>query len=75
MRCIEDIAVFYRGKPTYNPQGLERLAEPRASHRSSTSIYRFAGEADSMITPFSGQQKGRPLSGTAFLLALVIIPK
>ena len=64
MRCIEDIAVFYRRKPTYNPQGLERLAEPRAS-----------GEADSVITPFSGQQKGRPLSGTAFLLALVIIPK
>lgn len=25
MRCIEDIAVFYRKKPMYNPQGLRKL--------------------------------------------------
>ena len=25
MRCVEDICVFYRHKPTYNPQGLVRL--------------------------------------------------
>lgn len=25
MRCVEDICVFYRNKPTYNPQGLVRL--------------------------------------------------
>ena len=25
MRCVEDIWVFYRNKPTYNPQGLVRL--------------------------------------------------
>ena len=70
MRCIEDIAVFYRRKPTYNPQGLEWLAEPRASRRSSTSIYRFAGEADSMITPFSGS-KAAPF-GNGLWPALII---
>lgn len=28
MRCIEDICVFYRKMPTYNPQGLKRLDAP-----------------------------------------------
>lgn len=28
MRCIEDIAVFYQAKPTYNPQGLTKLEKP-----------------------------------------------
>ena len=28
MRCIEDICVFYRKMPTYNPQGLKRLDKP-----------------------------------------------
>lgn len=29
LRCIEDIAVFYRQAPTYNPQGLITLDKPR----------------------------------------------
>lgn len=28
MRCIEDISVFYRKKPVYNPQGLKPLKNP-----------------------------------------------
>lgn len=28
MRCIEDICVFYKHKPTYNPQGLIKLDKP-----------------------------------------------
>lgn len=28
MRCIEDICVFYKKKPTYNPQGLKKLEKP-----------------------------------------------
>lgn len=28
MRCIEDICVFYKKKPTYNPQGLKLLESP-----------------------------------------------
>lgn len=28
MRCIEDISVFYRKKPIYNPQGLKPLEKP-----------------------------------------------
>lgn len=29
MRCIEDICVFYKNHPTYNPQGLIELKQPR----------------------------------------------
>jgi site-specific DNA-methyltransferase (adenine-specific) len=25
LRCVEDVAVFYRRAPTYNPQGIERI--------------------------------------------------
>lgn len=28
MRCIEDVVVFYRKAPTYNPQGLVQLERP-----------------------------------------------
>lgn len=29
MRCVEDICVFYKKHPTYNPQGLVKLEKPR----------------------------------------------
>jgi site-specific DNA-methyltransferase (adenine-specific) len=29
MRCIEDICVFYKKMPTYNPQGLTKVEKPR----------------------------------------------
>lgn len=29
LRCVEDIIVFYRKKPTYNPQGLIMLEKPK----------------------------------------------
>jgi site-specific DNA-methyltransferase (adenine-specific) len=27
LRCVEDVAVFYRKPPTYNPQGIERISK------------------------------------------------
>lgn len=29
MRCIEDICVFYKKMPSYNPQGLKKLDKPK----------------------------------------------
>lgn len=29
MRCVEDVAVFYKKQPTYNPQGLILLENPK----------------------------------------------
>lgn len=39
MRCIEDIAVFYRRKPTYNPQGLRKLDGGKVNAASKSSVY------------------------------------
>lgn len=33
MRCIEDICVFYKRRPTYNPQGIIKLDKPKIKHR------------------------------------------
>jgi site-specific DNA-methyltransferase (adenine-specific) len=33
MRCIEDICVFYKKAPTYNPQGLKRIENPKARQK------------------------------------------
>lgn len=45
MRCIEDICVFYRKKPTYNPQGLVRLEKPVVSRANkNTDIYKWRGK-------------------------------
>ena len=44
MRCIEDIAVFYRKKPTYNPQGLVELKKPRELKTKKSDLYTLRGK-------------------------------
>lgn len=45
MRCIEDIVVFYRKAPTYNPQGLIELKKPRQHKATKDGVYAaFRGE-------------------------------
>lgn len=46
MRCIEDICVFYRHKPTYNPQGIKLLDKPIIKRtRATGGVYEaFKGE-------------------------------
>ena len=41
LRCIEDVVVFYKKAPTYNPQGLTRLLKPktRRAGRRADCIY------------------------------------
>lgn len=48
MRNIEDICVFYKQMPTYNPQGLKKLEQPIPMAKSNTSIYNFRGEANKL---------------------------
>lgn len=51
MRCIEEICVFYKKKPTYNPQGLKQIEKPiiidSKKHRSN--VYKWRGK-DKTIT-------------------------
>lgn len=39
MRCVEDICVFYRQKPTYNPQGLVRLDKEIIHTPDDSEVY------------------------------------
>ncbi len=43
LRCVEDIVVFYRQAPTYNPQGVIRLDKPmKDKGRKGTGVYKFS---------------------------------
>lgn len=45
MRCIEDICVFYRKKPTYNPQGVKKLEKPICiSKNEKSNVYKWRGK-------------------------------
>ena len=33
MRRVEDVCVFYRKRPTYNPQGLQKIENPRSKRK------------------------------------------
>lgn len=42
MRCIEDVCVFYKKAPTYNPQGIKHLEKPIVTKgkRETDGIYK-----------------------------------
>ena len=45
LRCIEDICVFYRHKPTYNPQGIKKLEKPIIKQKpQKPGVYAFRGK-------------------------------
>ncbi len=45
MRCIEDICVFYKHKPQYNPQGIIKLDKPIINTVSrKTNLIEFRGK-------------------------------
>ena len=45
MRCVEDICVFYKKAPTYNPQGLVKLEKPRTIYadKIKSNVYKWRG--------------------------------
>lgn len=48
LRCIEDICVFYKKKPTYNPQGLIKLEKPKINKITKQNIITFRGKQPSV---------------------------
>lgn len=40
LRCVEDVVVFYKNAPTYNPQGLVRVDKGIRNGNSRTKVYR-----------------------------------
>ena len=68
MRCIEDICVFYKHKPQYNPQGLIKLERPKINKPNKQSkIYIWKGKESAQkytnypknILEFNGVSTGR----------------
>lgn len=56
MRCIEDICVFYKRKPVYNPQGLIKLDNSKLNKPNlKTSIYSW--NAKSSIQKYTNYPK------------------
>ncbi|MCU7380839.1 site-specific DNA-methyltransferase [Clostridiales Family XIII bacterium ASD5510] len=40
LRCVEDVVVFYKQAPTYNPQGLVRIDKGTRNGSSKARVYR-----------------------------------
>lgn len=47
MRCIEDVCVFYKKAPIYNPQGLVKLEKPIVHNgdKIKSNVYKWRGGA------------------------------
>jgi len=56
MRKVEDICVFYRKMPTYNPQGLREIidAKPKTRNATADSIYKSATLAKAYTPKYTG---------------------
>ena len=52
MRCVEDICVFYKKKPIYNPQGLIKLEKPKVHNPRKSKVY--ANKKNPSIQMFTG---------------------
>ena len=60
MRCIEDICVFYKKMPTYNPQGLMRVEKPKLRKKYETgkdSVYKRKTLSKEYIPKFTNYPK------------------
>lgn len=88
MCCIEDIAVFYRKAPTYNPQGVKKLDRPiyHAPRKSELMNYRGSGSKQEytnypahllefMGCGFGGEKRLHPTQKPVALLGIEKDPK
>lgn len=56
LRCVEEVVVFYRKKPTYNPQGLVALEKPRrvpVKKMGKAHVYRTGGLEKESVRRFT----------------------
>lgn len=52
LRCVEEICVFYKKAPTYNPQGLLKLDKPKIIKPKFNNIYKKMGYGESFYTNY-----------------------
>lgn len=57
LRCYEDVAVFYTKQPTYNPQGLVKLASPKIRTKKTGAFMGRTGFKDGYAQEFTNYPK------------------
>lgn len=60
MRKVEDICVFYRNRPTYNPQGLQPVKNPKPKRKQKVkedSIYKMSTLQNEFTSRFTNYPK------------------
>ncbi|HML29241.1 MAG TPA: site-specific DNA-methyltransferase [Hyphomicrobium sp.] len=57
LRAFEDVLVFYRSQPTYNPQGVVRLAEPKRRTKDTGDFMGRTGFRDGYEQEFTNYPK------------------
>ena len=61
MRKVEDICVFYKKRPTYNPQGLKELKTPQRRHKkgkkAGETVYAIDTHTQEYLTRFTNWPK------------------
>lgn len=55
LRCVEDICVFYRKMPTYNPQGIRKLDKAIVNQPKPNNVYK--GKKNPSIQTHTGYPK------------------
>ena len=58
MRCIEDVCIFYKKMPVYNPQGRVKLDKPRA--RKAKKINGGVYDSKTLSNPYISQYTNYP---------------
>lgn len=58
MRCIEDICIFYKRKPIYNPQGLIKLEKPIIKKANKNAVlFTFRGNKETIVQEYTNYPK------------------
>lgn len=58
MRCIEDICVFYKKHPTYNPQGLVKIENPK--QRTKRNMNNSVFDSKYLMKPYTSKYTNYP---------------
>lgn len=59
LRCVEDICVFYKQTPKYNPQGLQLVLEQKVKHRKNENK-EFVYDKDTLSKPYVSKYTNYP---------------
>lgn len=66
LRCVEDICVFYKKHPTYNPQGLVKLEKARHTKATPGKYAEFVYDRQTLSNAYETQFTNYPRQTLSF---------